>query len=129
MAKKPTPSSASARQEKIRAAQQAQGGAANKIVVATVVVIVAIIAVVGGVVFLQQSEKDDITGGGNALRFRFPPDPARGSVDQGFLVLMMPHGQLAAHPPRGEQAGGRAFRPVAQFGEDRKDLLSRGMAH
>ena len=67
MAKKPTASSTSARQEKIRAAQQAQGGAANKIVVATVVVIVAIIAVVGGVVFLQQSEKDDITGGGNAL--------------------------------------------------------------
>lgn len=67
MAKKPTNSTASARQAKIQAAQKSQGGGANKIVVATVVVVVAIIAVVVGVVWSQQSQKNEVTGGGNAL--------------------------------------------------------------
>jgi protein-disulfide isomerase len=67
MAKKPTPSSASARQAKIQAAQKTQGGGANKIVVATVVAVVAIIAVVAGVVWSQQSQENEVTGGGNAL--------------------------------------------------------------
>jgi protein-disulfide isomerase len=67
MAKKPTPSPASARQAKIQAAQKTQGGGANKIVVATVVLVVAIIAVVVGVVWSQQSQEKAVTGGGNAL--------------------------------------------------------------
>lgn len=67
MAKKPTPSPASARQAKIQAAQKSQGSGANKIVVATVVLVVAIIAVVVGVVWSQQSQEKAVTGGGNAL--------------------------------------------------------------
>ena len=67
MAKKPTPSAASARQAKIQAAQSSRGGGANVIVVATVVVVVAIIAVVGGVIWAQSSDQKDATGGANAL--------------------------------------------------------------
>lgn len=67
MAKKPSPSSTSARQAKIDAAARSTGGGANKIVVAAVVLVVAIVAVVGGVIWVQQRDRDAVTGGGNAL--------------------------------------------------------------